>query len=80
MTALHHKRRNAPFARPHTAHRGGTTRGGSPDECIEEIERYREALGITELLVRIQWPGMPQLQAMKNLEMVGKTLVEHYSK
>jgi len=23
---------------------------------------------------------MPQLQAMKNLEMVGKTLVEHYSK
>jgi alkanesulfonate monooxygenase SsuD/methylene tetrahydromethanopterin reductase-like flavin-dependent oxidoreductase (luciferase family) len=53
---------------------------GSPDECIEEIERYREALGITELLVRIQWPGMPQLQAMKNLEMVGKTLVEHYSK
>jgi alkanesulfonate monooxygenase SsuD/methylene tetrahydromethanopterin reductase-like flavin-dependent oxidoreductase (luciferase family) len=53
---------------------------GSPGECIEEIERYREALGITELLVRIQWPGMPQLQAMKNLEMVGKTLVEHYSK
>ena len=52
---------------------------GSPEQCIEEIERYREALGITELLVRIQWPGMPQLQAMKNLEMVG-TLVEHYSK
>jgi alkanesulfonate monooxygenase SsuD/methylene tetrahydromethanopterin reductase-like flavin-dependent oxidoreductase (luciferase family) len=53
---------------------------GAPEECIEEIERYREALGVTELLVRIQWPGMPQLQAMKNLELVGKTLVEHYRK
>ena len=53
---------------------------GAPAQCIEEIERYREALGITELLVRIQWPGMPQLQAMKNLELVGKTLVEHYGK
>ncbi|HEX3246256.1 MAG TPA: LLM class flavin-dependent oxidoreductase [Chloroflexota bacterium] len=53
---------------------------GSADECIDEIERYREALGITEIIVRIQWPGMPQLQAMKNIEMVGKTLVEHYSK
>jgi alkanesulfonate monooxygenase SsuD/methylene tetrahydromethanopterin reductase-like flavin-dependent oxidoreductase (luciferase family) len=53
---------------------------GSPEECIEEVERYREQLGITELVVRIQWPGMPQLQAMRNLEIVGKTLVEHYSK
>jgi alkanesulfonate monooxygenase SsuD/methylene tetrahydromethanopterin reductase-like flavin-dependent oxidoreductase (luciferase family) len=53
---------------------------GSPEESIGEIERYREQLGITELLVRIQWPGMPQLQAMKNLELVGRTLVEHYSK
>ncbi|MFN0073134.1 MAG: LLM class flavin-dependent oxidoreductase [Chloroflexota bacterium] len=53
---------------------------GSPEECIAEIGRYREVLGVTEILVRIQWPGMPQLQAMKNIEMIGRTLVEHHSK
>lgn len=51
---------------------------GSPEECIQEIDRYREQLGMTELIVRIQWPGMPQAQALKNLEMIGKTLIPHY--
>jgi alkanesulfonate monooxygenase SsuD/methylene tetrahydromethanopterin reductase-like flavin-dependent oxidoreductase (luciferase family) len=53
---------------------------GSPEECIAEIDRYRDALGITEILVRVQWPGMPQAEAMRNLEMIGKTLIPHYRK
>lgn len=51
---------------------------GSPEECIAEIDRYRAALGITEIIVRVQWPGMPQEQALRNLEMIGRTLVPHY--
>lgn len=51
---------------------------GSPNECIAEVDRYRAALGVTEFIVRVQWPGMPQAQAMGNIEMIGKTLIEHY--
>ncbi|MBI3965552.1 MAG: LLM class flavin-dependent oxidoreductase, partial [Chloroflexi bacterium] len=43
---------------------------GSPEECIAEIDRYRERLGATEFVVRVQWPGMPNAEAMKNIEMI----------
>jgi alkanesulfonate monooxygenase SsuD/methylene tetrahydromethanopterin reductase-like flavin-dependent oxidoreductase (luciferase family) len=53
---------------------------GSPEECIAEIDRYREQLGVTEFIVRVQWPGMPQSLALKNLEMIGSTLIPHFQK
>jgi alkanesulfonate monooxygenase SsuD/methylene tetrahydromethanopterin reductase-like flavin-dependent oxidoreductase (luciferase family) len=51
---------------------------GSPEECVAEIDRYRAALGVTEFIVRVQWPGMPQAQALRNIENIGKTLIPHY--
>lgn len=51
---------------------------GSPEDCIAEIDRCRDRLGMTELIVRVQWPGMPQKQAMKNIERIGTTLIPHY--
>ena len=53
---------------------------GSPTSASRRSSDTERRWESAELLVRIQWPGMPQLQAMKNLEMIGKTLVEHYSK
>lgn len=52
---------------------------GSPEQCAEEIERYAGALGITELLVRVQWPGMPHGQALQNIERIGRTLLTRHS-
>jgi alkanesulfonate monooxygenase SsuD/methylene tetrahydromethanopterin reductase-like flavin-dependent oxidoreductase (luciferase family) len=40
---------------------------GSPAECIAEVARYR-AVGVEELIMRCQWPGMavePALQAIQ---------------
>lgn len=51
---------------------------GSPEECIAELDRYRHALGVTEFVVRVQWPGMPQEQALQNIEAIGTTLIPHY--
>lgn len=51
---------------------------GSPEDCIAEIDRYREQLGVSEVIVRIQWPGMPNDLAMENLRRLGETLVPHY--
>jgi alkanesulfonate monooxygenase SsuD/methylene tetrahydromethanopterin reductase-like flavin-dependent oxidoreductase (luciferase family) len=51
---------------------------GSPEECIADLDRYRDALGVTEFIVRVQWPGMPQEQALRNIERIGTTLIPHY--
>jgi alkanesulfonate monooxygenase SsuD/methylene tetrahydromethanopterin reductase-like flavin-dependent oxidoreductase (luciferase family) len=51
---------------------------GSPEECIADIDRYRSALGVTEFIVRVQWPGMPQAQALRNIEAIGTNLIPHY--
>jgi alkanesulfonate monooxygenase SsuD/methylene tetrahydromethanopterin reductase-like flavin-dependent oxidoreductase (luciferase family) len=48
---------------------------GSPAECFEELARYEERLGVTEVIVRVQWPGMPQAQAMRAIETIGKELI-----
>ncbi|QBI20506.1 LLM class flavin-dependent oxidoreductase [Egibacter rhizosphaerae] len=53
---------------------------GSPEECIAEIDRYREELGATTFLVRAQWPGMPQEEALGNIRRIGETLVPHYQR
>lgn len=51
---------------------------GSPEECIAAIDRYRAELDVSEFIVRVQWPGMPNDQALRNIEMIGTTLVSHY--
>ncbi len=53
---------------------------GSPEECIREIDRYREQLGATEFIVRVQWPGMPNELALDNLRRIGESLIPHYSR
>ena len=53
---------------------------GSPEDCIREIDRYREVLGATEFIVRVQWPGMPNERAMDNIRRLGETLIPHYAR
>ena len=48
---------------------------GSPAECLDELARYEERLGVTELIVRVQWPGMPQAQSLRAIEAIGRDLI-----
>jgi alkanesulfonate monooxygenase SsuD/methylene tetrahydromethanopterin reductase-like flavin-dependent oxidoreductase (luciferase family) len=48
---------------------------GSPAECHAEIERYRRELGVDHFILRLQWPGMPQREALRSLELVGSELL-----
>ena len=50
---------------------------GSPEECIEEIERYRE-LGVDELVLRCQWPGMPNKDSLRALELFGERVLPRF--
>ena len=40
---------------------------GSPEDCIGELKRYEE-LGIDQVSLRMNWPGMPLSDAIKGIE------------
>ena len=47
---------------------------GSPQECLEQIARYGE-LGITDIFLRLFYPGMSQKAVLEHVELVGKELL-----
>lgn len=51
---------------------------GDPGDCIRELERYHEGLGVNEFIIRVQWPGMPYEQAMANIRLIGERIVPHF--
>jgi alkanesulfonate monooxygenase SsuD/methylene tetrahydromethanopterin reductase-like flavin-dependent oxidoreductase (luciferase family) len=50
---------------------------GSPDDCIAEIERYRQ-LGVQEIIVRCQWPGMPGEAALEAIRHFGQDVIPRF--
>ncbi|MBI3325993.1 MAG: LLM class flavin-dependent oxidoreductase, partial [Nitrospinae bacterium] len=46
---------------------------GDPDDCVRELRRYADALGVTHVIFRIQWPGMEQAKVLRTI----KLLAEH---
>ena len=47
---------------------------GNPQECIEQIARYRD-LGFTEIALRIFYPETPQKAVLEHAELVGKEVL-----
>jgi alkanesulfonate monooxygenase SsuD/methylene tetrahydromethanopterin reductase-like flavin-dependent oxidoreductase (luciferase family) len=45
---------------------------GDPDGCARVIERYRDELGVTHLLARVQWPGVSQEVAVRGIQLLGE--------
>ena len=48
---------------------------GDPARVREEIARYREQLGITTLIVRVQWPGMAQAAVLRSIRLLGEQVL-----
>ena len=48
---------------------------GSPDDVVSELNRYRDELGINMMIFRMQWPGMPQEQVLKQIELLGREVI-----
>lgn len=51
---------------------------GSPAECIEEVKKYQE-LGVEELILRCQWPGMPNEDSLRAVELFGREVLPHFA-
>lgn len=52
---------------------------GDPNDCIEQIARYREKLGVNHLLLRMQWMGMDQAEVLGAIQLVGDKIIPHFS-
>ena len=52
---------------------------GDPARAVDEIARYRERLGITELSFRVQWPGMPQATVLRTIRLLGEKVLPKLS-
>ncbi len=51
---------------------------GSPEECIEEINRYKDQ-GVAELILRSQWPGMEGDVSTKSLRLFAEKVMPHFA-
>jgi len=53
---------------------------GDPVRAAEEIARYRERLGVTTMIFRLQWPGMDHEKVMRSIRLLGhKVLLKFLS-
>ena len=48
---------------------------GGPDQCIPKIRRFAEEYGMTHLICRTFFPGMPHAHIMRELELVAREVV-----
>jgi alkanesulfonate monooxygenase SsuD/methylene tetrahydromethanopterin reductase-like flavin-dependent oxidoreductase (luciferase family) len=48
---------------------------GGPDECIAKIRRFVEAYGMTHLICRLFFPGMPHAHIMRELELLARDVI-----
>jgi len=48
---------------------------GSPETAAEQIRQHRDRLGITHLVLRVQWPGMPHGEAMETLRQLSDAVI-----
>ena len=47
---------------------------GSPDECVEQIARYRD-LGFSQISLRLFYPDMTEREVLEHIELVGRQVL-----
>jgi alkanesulfonate monooxygenase SsuD/methylene tetrahydromethanopterin reductase-like flavin-dependent oxidoreductase (luciferase family) len=48
---------------------------GGPDQCVAQIRRFVEQYGMTHLICRMFFPGMPHQHIMKELDLLAKEVL-----
>ncbi|MBI4639954.1 MAG: LLM class flavin-dependent oxidoreductase [Candidatus Tectomicrobia bacterium] len=51
---------------------------GDPELCIEQIEQYRQKLGVTHMIFRAQWPGMEQAKVLRTIRLFGERVLPRF--
>lgn len=50
---------------------------GTPEQCVQRVREYRERLGATHLLCRVQMPGMTQTQVLRTIRLLGEQVLPY---
>ena len=48
---------------------------GGPDQCVAQIRRFAEEYGMTHLICRTFFPGMPHAHIMRELELIAREVM-----
>jgi probable F420-dependent oxidoreductase len=48
---------------------------GGPEQCVTRLRRFVEQYGVTHLICRMFFPGMPHAQIMRGLELLAREVV-----
>jgi alkanesulfonate monooxygenase SsuD/methylene tetrahydromethanopterin reductase-like flavin-dependent oxidoreductase (luciferase family) len=48
---------------------------GDPDEVVAGLVRQHVELGLTHVAMRVQWPGMPQHEALDCIDLLGREVL-----
>lgn len=52
---------------------------GSPETCVEQIARFRDALELDELIVRLSFPGMPSVRICEQLRLIASHVMPAFA-
>jgi len=52
---------------------------GTPDQCIERIRTFRNAVGVDELICRLFFPGMPHEHIMEELRLLAREVMPAFA-
>jgi alkanesulfonate monooxygenase SsuD/methylene tetrahydromethanopterin reductase-like flavin-dependent oxidoreductase (luciferase family) len=53
---------------------------GGPDQCVAQIRRFTEAYGMTHLICRTFFPGMPHAHIMRELELIAREVAPAFAR
>ena len=48
---------------------------GSPETALRELRELRERLGVTDVAVRAQWPGLPHADVLRTLRLLASDVL-----
>jgi alkanesulfonate monooxygenase SsuD/methylene tetrahydromethanopterin reductase-like flavin-dependent oxidoreductase (luciferase family) len=48
---------------------------GDPDDCVRELRRYVDALGVNCFIFRVQWPGMEQAKVLRTIKLLAECIM-----
>jgi alkanesulfonate monooxygenase SsuD/methylene tetrahydromethanopterin reductase-like flavin-dependent oxidoreductase (luciferase family) len=48
---------------------------GTPEDVSTELERYHKSIGANHLVLRMQWPGMPQEDVLRQIRLLGREVI-----
>jgi alkanesulfonate monooxygenase SsuD/methylene tetrahydromethanopterin reductase-like flavin-dependent oxidoreductase (luciferase family) len=47
-------------------------RGGTPDDCLDQLLSWRDDLGVDHFIFRTFWSGMPVETALKSMDLLSQ--------